>query len=147
MFFVRLSRHPIHLAVLGGNLKLVKWLASERFCPLRAPKKRNKKTDGPILTSKGRSPLAVAMIHQRLDIVQYLVADMRVSLFDEKEMNSNVALANFTSLLKMLPADFFNERKIETTAVPNSAKSLRHNGLSFSPGTSPANSTGRRPSM
>ena len=105
-------------------MKLVEWLASDRFCPLRTLKKRGKKAEIPILTSKGRSPLSIALLHQKLDIVRYLVADKGLSLFEEKGSDGNFALVNFTSLLKMLPGDFFEGKTMETTVVPNSATTL-----------------------
>lgn len=113
------DQYPIHLAILGGNLDLVRWLTSARYCPLRMQKKKGRKTfNTPLLTSKGRSPLAIALLHQRLDILQYLVCGLNQSLFAEEELNTNVALANFTSLLKMLPASFFQGRQMQLTAVP-----------------------------
>jgi hypothetical protein len=90
------------------------------------PKKRRKK-DSPILTSKNRSPLGIALLHQRVDIVRYLVADMGVSLFEEKDLNTNMALANFTSLLKMLPESAFDGKKMVITAVPDLAASSPNN--------------------
>lgn len=104
-------------------MKLVEWLALDRFCPLRTLKKRGKKAEIPILTSKGRSPLSIALLHQKLDIVRYLVADKGLSLFEEKGSNGNFALVNSTSLLKILPGDFF-EGKMMETIVPNSATTL-----------------------
>jgi hypothetical protein len=134
------------LAILGGNEKLVEWLASDRFTPLRCtPRKGRKKSDGPILTSKGRSPLAIAMLHQRLDIIRFLVAEKGMSLFEEKEIGNNLALANFTSLLKMLPDNFFDGKKMESTSVPNYAASLSNSFSMSSNDSSPRHA--RRPSM
>lgn len=111
--------YPVHLAILGGNLNLVRWLVSERFCPLRTHTKKGRKfNDCPILSSKGRSPLEIALLDQRVDIVYYLVVEMNQSLFEENVVNSNMALANFTSLLKMLPIGFFEGRQLTTTSVP-----------------------------
>lgn len=138
-------RYPIHLAILGGNVKIVKWLCSERFCPLRMPKKRGKR-DGPIVTSKGRSALGIALLHQKLDIVRYLVADMDASLFEEKHMNTNMALANFTSLLKMLPESTFEGKRMITTAVPNPTEGMSVVSTLSSDSQSPASSM-RRQSM
>lgn len=136
----------MHLAILGGNLTLVRWLVKERFCPLTVPRKqaRTKKNqpppENPLLTSRGRSPLAIAMLHQKLDIVRYLVVEAGASLFDEKDLNTNLALANFTTVLKMLPTTFFDGKMVEPTAVPPSASRI-------SLGDKNAQSRARRPSM
>jgi hypothetical protein len=75
----------------------------------------------PITTSKGRSPLDIALLHQKTDIVHFLVVDMKQSLFDEENLSTDVAIANFTSLLKMIPSSFFEGRQLETTSVPVAA--------------------------
>lgn len=129
-FFFKFSfkinrRYPIHLAILGGSLKLLRWLTEERYCPLREIKKRSsKKVGSPIVTSRGRSTLSIALLHQKLDIVRYLIVDRGLSLFEERDLNndnnssSQLALANFTSLLKLIPKDFLDDKDIEPTPVP-----------------------------
>jgi hypothetical protein len=131
------------LAVLGGNLKIVSWLIQERYCPVKVQSKPTRKkeqagTEGPLLTSKGRSPLVIAMLHQKLELVRFLVAEGGASLFDEKDMNKNLALANFTTVLKMLPDNFFDGKQVEPTAVPPCKGQKSFNGSS---------SSIRRPSM
>jgi hypothetical protein len=82
-------------------------------------------TSVPITTSKGRSPLDIALLHQKTNIVHFLVAEMGQSLFDEENLSTDVALANFTSLLRMIPSDFFFEgRQLQTTSVPVAAPAL-----------------------
>ena len=101
---------PIHLAVLGGNLGLIKWMIETRYVPLRmvqTQKNGRKPVEVPLLTSHGRSPMAIALLHQRLDIVRYFVVDLNLSFFAEENLNTGVALANFTTLLKLIPTDFF----------------------------------------
>jgi hypothetical protein len=136
--------YPIHLAILGGNLHLVRWLVSGRFCPLRTQKRKGKKlNDGPLVSSGGSSPLEMAMFHQRLDIVHYLVVEMNQSVFEENIVaNSNVALANFTSLLTMLPRDFFNGRQLTSTSLPMSGPGSLSSTISI-----PASNSKRRPSL
>jgi hypothetical protein len=134
-------RYPIHLAILGGNVKLVEWLASDRS----SLRKRGKKAEGPILTSKGRLPLSIALLHHKLDIVRYLVADKGMSLFEEKPSNGDFALANFTSLLKMLPGHFIEGKMMESTVVPNSATALSASVSFYSHNSSPNKE--RRPSL
>jgi len=103
-------------------------------------RKQQNTSESPLLTSKGRSPLAIAMLHQKLDLVRFFVAEAGVSLFSEKDMNSNMALANFTTLLKMLPETFFVGKLVEPTAVPHSATRMSLEGES-------STSFARRPSM
>ena len=85
-------RHPIHMAILGKNLDLVRWLASERHCPLRSPNGRKA-----LLTSKGRSPLRLAL--KNLDILRYLVAEMDQSMLEE-DLNYRSIVKHLTFLLK-----------------------------------------------
>ena len=103
-------------------MNIVRWLIQERFCPLKVvgnPTRGKKQGPcGPLLTSRGRSPLAIAMLHQKLDLVRFLVVEGGASLFDEKDLNANLALANFTTILKMLPKTFFDGKLVEPTAVP-----------------------------
>jgi hypothetical protein len=124
-------------------MKIVSWLIKERYCPLKVVGKRTRGKKpgaaGPLLTSKDRSPLAIAMLHQKLDLVRFLVAEGGASLFDEKDMNKNLALANFTTVLKMLPESFFDGKLVEPTSVPPSVGQK-----SFGTGSS---SSTRRPSM
>jgi hypothetical protein len=86
----------------------------------------------------------MALMHQKLDIVRYLVADQGVSIF-EKESNGSFALASFASLLKMLPGDFFEGKTMESTVVPNSPAALS-SSISFS-STNPRPIKERRPSI
>jgi len=138
------SVYPIHLAILGGNLNLVRWLTSERFCPLRTQTRKGKKVLSiPLLTSKGRSPLEIALLHQRIDIVHYLVAEKKQSLFEEKNLSTDVTLANLTSVLNMIPPNYFAGKQISTVPL-SAAPSLSAN---FFSGTERKKDIRRRPSL
>jgi hypothetical protein len=104
------------MAILGGNLELVQWLASERYCPLRvalSTRKKNSSLDNhrggdtsmPLVTSKGRSPIHLALQQSRLDILRYLVADKKLSLLEEvtEEADVKFALRHLTFLLQVAP--------------------------------------------
>lgn len=137
------AMHPIHLATIGGNVKLVRWLVSERYCPLEAmdPKRRSKNevVFVPIVTSKGKTALEIALLHQRLDIVHYFVAEQRMSMFNLKNIGADVAISNLTTLLNMMPSTFFHGMQMQmTSAPPPSARP----GATRSPGT-----VKRRPSL
>jgi Ankyrin repeats (3 copies) len=116
------AMYPIHLATIGGNLRLVRWLISERYCPLEIidPKKRSKNqvVFMPVVTSKGKSALEIALLHQRLDIVHYFVAERGMSMFNQKNIGVDVALANLTSLLNMIPNNFFQGMQMQMTSAP-----------------------------
>jgi hypothetical protein len=104
------------MAILSGNLELVQWLASERCCPLRAaPTTRKKKssldnnncgdTSIPLVTSKGRSPIHLALQHSRVEILRYLVAEKKLSLLEEviEEADFKFVLHHLTCLLQVWP--------------------------------------------
>jgi hypothetical protein len=76
--------YPIHMAILGGNVELARWLCKERFVPVTAEvKSRGAVKSLPIGTSKGRTPLKLAMKQKNHDMLKLLVSEMDVSLFDE----------------------------------------------------------------
>lgn len=69
--------YPVHCAVLGGNLQLLKWLVDEQCCPIKSVRVSGKSRDSagrytPIVTSKGRSLLGIAMENCYVQIVRYL---------------------------------------------------------------------------
>ena len=132
-------------------MKIVKWLASERYCPVRVVRKRGKQKEGPLLTSRGRSPLGMALADQKLDIVRYLIAEKNMSFFEEKDLPMDAALASFASMLKMVPADFFVGRRMEPSPLPNSNLAL-HSSFAFSSNStdssfSSSSGVERRPSI
>ena len=87
---------------------------------IQIEKNGRKSVEKPILTSHGRSPMAIALLHQRLDIVHYLVVDLNLSFFAEENLNTGVALTNFTMLLKMLPADFLRRQNAQNSSLQQS---------------------------
>lgn len=82
--------HPIHCAVEGGNMNIVRWLLEERFCPIRKIASGNGKQkrgiDIPILTSRGRSALQIAMSNLQVELIRYLVVDQNVSVYEVKDL-------------------------------------------------------------
>ena len=104
--------YPVHAAVLGGNLKLLKWLVDEHCCPLRSIRvssgRQGKDTSGsytPILTSKGRSLLAIALGNRNIGIVRYLVVEKKMMLSSERDISSEVLVQNLDLVLRILPED------------------------------------------
>jgi len=86
------SKYPVHCAAESGNLDLLKWLVEKHYCPLFSNNQLLSKDDiddddgvaRPLMTSKGRSVLAVAMQYQFVDMIRYLVVDKGLSVFEIK---------------------------------------------------------------
>lgn len=101
--------YPIHCAVEGGNTNVVRWLMDDHFCPIKLIRtgsgKRAKRgmtgTDVPILTSKGRSVMTIAMSGLKIDILRYLVIERDVSVYEAKDLKSS--LRALEAALQALP--------------------------------------------
>ena len=101
--------YPIHCAVEGGNTNVVRWLMDDHFCPIKLIRtgsgKRAKRgmtgTDVPILTSKGRSVMTIAMGGLKIDILRYLVIERDVSVYEAKDLKSS--LRALEAALQALP--------------------------------------------
>ena len=66
---------PVHCAVLGGNLDLVKWLVDTHLCPISVVKDPRNGRMLSVQTSASRTLLDLAMAGSRpkIDILYYLV--------------------------------------------------------------------------
>jgi len=101
--------YPIHCAVEGGNPNVVRWLMDDHFCPIKLIRtgsgKRTKRgmsgSDVPILTSKGRSVLTIAMSGLKIEILRYLVIERDVSVYEAKDLKSSLRALEAT--LQALP--------------------------------------------
>jgi hypothetical protein len=98
--------HPIHCAVEGGSLDIVRWLIDSHYCPVKlirtgSNKKVNKSSDVLIQTSKGRSVLSIALERLKVDILRYLVIECGVSIFEAKDLQTS--LRALESALMALP--------------------------------------------
>jgi len=81
----------------------LKWLVDVHFCPVRIIHQGNKKNPGkvienPLLTSKGRSVMSIAMEDNQINILRYLVVEKKMSIFETKDLN--LALGTLDSVLK-----------------------------------------------
>merc|ERR1712232_1122689 len=109
--------YPVHCAVLGGNLELLKWLIEEHCCPLRSirissGRQRNAAgTYTPILTSKGRSLLGIALENRNIDIVHYLVVKKRMMITAEKGISNDILTQNLDLVLRVLPDNAFEAQQ------------------------------------
>ncbi len=104
---------PIHCAVEGGNLEIVHWLMDEHFCPIKVVRTGSNKNsrqgsgyDVPILTSKGRSVLAIALQGLKVDILRYLVVEKGVSVYEMKDLK--YSLQALEAVLHAFPDRFAN---------------------------------------
>mmetsp|Transcript_115692 Transcript_115692/g.172896 ORF Transcript_115692/g.172896 Transcript_115692/m.172896 type:complete len:777 (-) Transcript_115692:192-2522(-) len=89
--------YPIHCGVEGGNIHVVRWLMEDHFCPIKVIRtgsgkkpKRGGSADLPILTSKSRSVLGIAMGCLHVDILRYLVVDCGVSIYESKDLKGSL---------------------------------------------------------
>lgn len=89
--------YPIHCAVEGGNTNVVSWLMDDHFCPIKLIRtgsgkraKRGMTGDVPILTSKGRSVMTIAMGSLNIDILRYLVIERDVSVYEARDLKTSL---------------------------------------------------------
>lgn len=102
--------YPIHCAVEGGNLSIVRWLMEDHFCPVKVIRtgggsKKSKKggdQDYPILTSKNRSVLTIAMDNVHVNVLRYLVIDNGFSIYESKDLKGS--LRALEAVLAALPS-------------------------------------------
>jgi hypothetical protein len=102
--------YPVHCAVLGGNLRVLKWLVEENCCPIKSVRVSGKTRDivgkyTAVVTSKGRSLLGIALENTNVQIVRYLVVKKGLSLYGESDITSYMLLQNLDSVLRLLPEE------------------------------------------
>ena len=103
------TMYPIHCAVEGGNLDIVRWLMEDHYCPIKVIRtgsakkpKRGGSADQLILTSKNRSVLTIAMTSLNVEVLRYLVVDNGVSIYESKDLLSS--LRALEAVLLALPS-------------------------------------------
>lgn len=82
------------MAILGGSIELLRWLANRRCCPMEDPSQ----PQGRLLTSRGRSPLALAF--GSLALLQYLVGEHGLDIRQEKSLHYETMLSHLAVLLE-----------------------------------------------
>ena len=104
---------------------MVKWLVDEHCCPLRSIRISNGKTRGssgggssytPILTSKGRSLLGIAIANGNIGIVRYLVVEKRMLLSAEKSLSMETLIANLDLVLRILPESAVMDQALDSSS-------------------------------
>lgn len=102
--------YPVHCAALGGNLQLLRWLVDAHCCPIKSVRVSGKTKDSagkytPIVTSKGRSLLGIAMEKGNVSMIRYLVVKKGISLAGEKDITTSMLIQNLDAALRLLPDD------------------------------------------
>ena len=115
------------MVILGGNVDLARWLCKERFVPVTTEvKTRGAAKSVPLGTSKGRTPLKLAIKQKNHDMLKFLVAEMEVSLFDEDiKGDFRYILAHLSNTLHRAPyeADIAKKAKRQVTSSGSQASS------------------------
>ena len=138
--------YPVHCAVLGGSLEILQWLVDTHCCPLRSIRisGKTRQSSGsftPILTSRGRSLLGIALEKESIDVVRYLVVDKGMPLAGEKNLDVGTLIRVLDRILRVLPPN------ATTDNVASISPGLVANGASRSmvPGTPPPTRLGSAP--
>ena len=96
-------QYPIHCAILGENLNLIKWLVDVKCVPLHKSSKKKKckvPHDGTLTTSRGKTILELAIASRNIDVVRYLVCDKNISILSYKDLGT--ALITLEAALKRI---------------------------------------------
>ncbi|GAX25275.1 hypothetical protein FisN_5Lh359 [Fistulifera solaris] len=113
--------YPVHSAVLGGSLPLLKWLVDDNSCPIKSLRVSGSREYGgsyiPVVTSKGRSLLGIALENRNVDIVRYLVVEKGVALASEKDVTFEMLLRNLDRVLHLLPEDVGSSQPDESVLL------------------------------
>jgi len=96
--------YPIHCAVIGGNVEVVKWLIEQHRTPIYSSKGDAKAGKvSPLLTSKGQSLVYIAALNRNPEMLRYLIVERGVSLKSIKCLTT--ALAALNAVLHYMPRD------------------------------------------
>jgi hypothetical protein len=117
-------------------VELLQWLVDTHCCPLRSIRisGKTRQSSGsftPILTSRGRSLLGIAMEKEKIDLVRYLVVDKGMPLTGEKDLNMGTLIRILDRLLRTTPANATSSGQLES----NSQRSLPNGSYNRLPGS------------
>jgi len=87
--------YPIHCAVEGGNIEILRWLVDGHFCPIKKVQSGSKKArrgapESLITTSRNRHVLSIAIQRLQVDMIRYLVVDCSVSIHESTDLESSL---------------------------------------------------------
>lgn len=81
-------RFPVHCAVMGGNVDILKWLVDTQCCPIAVQRDGRGGKLMSVQTSSDRSLVDLAMTGKpKLDILRYLIMEKNMSVTDTKDAN------------------------------------------------------------
>ncbi|KAL7580812.1 hypothetical protein ACA910_001089 [Epithemia clementina (nom. ined.)] len=101
---------PVHCAVEGGNINILRWLVDVRFCPITTipsgtRKPRRGTRESLITTSAGRHVLSIAIETLKVDIMHYLVVDRGVSIYESTELEPSLRALEATLIALPRPSE------------------------------------------
>ena len=113
--------YPIHCAVEGGNIEIVRWLVDGHFCPIKMVQSGGKKArrgapESLIMTSRNRNVLSIAIHRLQVDMIRYLVVDCNVSIHESTDLESS--LRALEAALIRLPRTVSEVPRVEVGAEP-----------------------------
>lgn len=108
--------YPVHYAVLGGNLDILRWLMDVKRCS-----SVNVAQKQPLATQTGWTLLGLAAYCGHVDMIQYLVQQKRCSVTEIKDV---VTLQRAMHALLKLPGPM-PEFNVANKAIPQSAVTVQ----------------------
>lgn len=108
--------YPVHYAVLGGNLDILRWLMDVKRCS-----SVNVAQKQPLATQSGWTLLGLAAYCGHVDMIQYLVQQKRCSVTEIKDV---VTLQRAMHALLRLPGPL-PEFNVANKAIPQSAATVQ----------------------
>jgi hypothetical protein len=99
--------YPVHCAVLGNNCELLRFLVDEQCCPIKSVHvnqgKGGRQSHTPIVTSRGRSLLGIAMEQENMEIIQYLIVEKSVDSSAEPVLTRELLCHILAKALQKMP--------------------------------------------
>lgn len=136
--------YPVHCAVEGGNIDIVRWLVDGHHCPLKKVQASSKKArparrgapESLITTSRNRHVLSIAIRRLQVDMIRYLVVDCGVSIHESTDLESSLRALEAT--LMRLPRSVSSAPRTSGEAEP------RWDNASFDDISEPSTLSGER---
>ena len=133
--------YPIHCAVEGGNIEIVRWLVDGHHCPIKKVQAGTKKArrgapESLITTSRNRHVLSIAIQRLQVDMIRYLVVDCGVSIHESTDLECS--LRALEAALMRLP------RTVSDVPRPEGENEPRWDNASFDEVSEPSTLSGER---
>jgi len=108
---------PIHMAIRGDNLSLVKWLMFEHYCPLYQSNTTGKERSL-LKTSKGRTVIDMALEQSKPEILKFLVTNQGLSLMEGAKKENRDSLNHLMCLIQLIPEVMLENITIDSDLPP-----------------------------